>query len=285
MYELKHSIKLAEISIFLGLEYKGVGNAVIDNVSGLDQIDNGVISFTKSDEHSVSEGVLIASCKSNSSNVLISSNPRLDFIRCLYFLNDKIGFKASKTPPVIHDSVVLGNNVVVEDDVIIGENSVIEHNVVIRAGTRIGSNCLIRAGAVIGSDGFGFERLGDGTPIKFVHLGGVVIGSHVEIGANTCIAKGTLGNTIIEDNVKIDNLVHIAHNCTIKNGAFIIACSEISGGVIIGENAWIAPNSSITHKVSIGKEALVGLGAVVTKSVSDNKVVMGNPARVLRSTN
>jgi UDP-3-O-[3-hydroxymyristoyl] glucosamine N-acyltransferase len=122
----------------------------------------------------------------------------------------------------------------------------------------------------------------DGTPVKFIHLGGVVIGDNVEIGSCTCIAKGTLSNTIIEDDVKIDNLVHVAHNCIIRKGAFIIASSVLCGGVDVGENTWVAPNATVTQKAHLGKNSLVGLGAVVTKNVDPDCIVAGNPAKVLR---
>jgi UDP-3-O-[3-hydroxymyristoyl] glucosamine N-acyltransferase len=148
-------------------------------------------------------------------------------------------------------------------------------------GTHIGKNCLVRANSTIGSDGFGYERKENGDPVKFIHLGGVIIGNNVEVGSCTCIAKGTLGKTIIEDNVKIDNLVHIAHNCVIRKGAFVIATSILCGGVEIGSNAWIAPNATITQKAKVGENSIVGLGAVVTKSVDANTTVAGNPARIL----
>ena len=83
--------------------------------------------------------------------------------------------------------------------------------------------------------------------------------------------------------MKIDNLVHVAHNCLIKDGAFIIACAELSGGVVVGKNAWIAPNSCTHQKVTIGESSLVGLGAVVTKDVPDKCVYAGNPAKKIRS--
>jgi len=81
--------------------------------------------------------------------------------------------------------------------------------------------------------------------------------------------------------VKIDNLVHIAHNCLIKEGALVVACSEISGGVIIGKNSWIAPNACIKEKVVIGDYSVIGLGAVVIRDVPSRSTVAGNPARLL----
>ena len=212
---------------------------------------------------------------------LISDNPRLDFIHILSFLESSVGFSTYEFPSEIHPTVKLGHNVVIEDGCYIAEDVIIEHNVVIHSGTRIGKRSRIRSCSSIGGDGFGFERLKNGEPLRFPHLGAVIIGNDVEVGSCTTLARGTLSDTIIEDFVKIDNLVHIAHNCLIKKGAFIIACAEISGGVTIGENAWIAPNSCTNQKISVGDNSMVGLGAVVTKNVASDVTVAGNPARLL----
>ena len=213
---------------------------------------------------------------------IITSGPRLDFIRALEFIDKTVGFQKSQIPPIIHETVTISEGVVIENGVTIGEGSYIEPNVTIHENTKIGRNCLIRSNSSIGSSGFGFERTAEGIPIKFIHLGGVSIGDNVEIGSCTCIAKGTMSDTIIESNVKIDNLVHIAHNCKIKEGSFVIACAEVSGGVEVGKNSWVAPNSSINQKLVIGENSIVGLGAVVTKNIPDNTVFAGNPAKKLR---
>jgi UDP-3-O-[3-hydroxymyristoyl] glucosamine N-acyltransferase len=217
-----------------------------------------------------------------SNGFIIAENPRLEFIKALILLENEIGFSTWDAPAEIDPSAKIGQNVVVENGCVVGANSIIEHNVVLHAGTRIGNNSRIRSCSSIGGDGFGFERLQDGTPLRFPHLGGVVIGDDVEIGSCTAIARGTLSDTIIENNVKVDNLVHIAHNCLVKKGAFVIACAELSGGVIVGENAWVAPNSCTHQKISIGDNSLVGLGSVVTKNVPAKTVVAGNPAKRIR---
>lgn len=145
----------------------------------------------------------------------------------------------------------------------------------------IGEECNIKSGVVIGQAGFGFEKDENGIPIHFPHLGRIVIGNNVYIGANTVIDRATLTSTIIGDHVKIDNLVHIAHNVIIGDYSYIIAGTILGGGVHIGKNCWIAPNVSIKQQLSIGDNALVGLGAVVLKNVDDNMIVVGNPAKIL----
>lgn len=285
MFNLMKSVTLSHVAKAIGLDYVGNPDFLIAGVSPLSEMKSGCLTFSKSNENQIflDDAAVIVSVEGDSGNYLISTNPRLDFIRCLEFLDSDIGFEQSKIKPIVHPTVKIGMGVVLENGVEIGEGSKIEPNVTIMSNTKIGKNCLIRSNTSIGSSGFGFERADDGTPIKFIHLGGVIIGDNVEIGSCTCIAKGTLGNTVIEDNVKIDNLVHVAHNCIIRNGAFLIACSEISGGVDVGRNSWIAPNACLTQKITIGDNALVGLGAVVTKNVEPLTVVAGNPAKKLRT--
>jgi UDP-3-O-[3-hydroxymyristoyl] glucosamine N-acyltransferase len=95
------------------------------------------------------------------------------------------------------------------------------------------------------------------------------------------VVQGTLGPTVIEDDAKIDDHVHVAHNCRVGKKAFVIACAELSGGVVVGESAWIGPNASVLEQVKIGERAFVGLGCVVIRDVAAGTTVVGNPARVL----
>ena len=115
-----------------------------------------------------------------------------------------------------------------------------------------------------------------------MHLGGVDIGENVEIGAVNSVVRGALGNTVIQDYVKTDNLVHIAHNCFIGKGSLLTACAEISGSVTLGKNVWLGPNCSLNNKISIGDKSFIGLGAVVTKNIPPNEVWAGNPARFIK---
>jgi acyl-[acyl carrier protein]--UDP-N-acetylglucosamine O-acyltransferase len=283
-YELKKTIKVSELLSNFELSFEGEDLDLL-GVTTIDRSLPGFVAFSKQNTHVPKGSVVVGSenCTLSQGCVLIkSTNPRLDFIRILSFLCNHIGFSTYDFESKIHPSVLLGTNVVVEKGCVLREGVVIEANTVIHSGTTVGANTRIRSCSSIGGDGFGFERLDNALPLRFPHLGGVIIGDNVEIGSCTAIARGTLSDTVIENNVKIDNLVHIAHNCLIKNGAFIIACAEVSGGVVIGENSWISPNSSINQKIVIGENSLVGLGSVVTKDVEPSCIYAGNPARKLR---
>lgn len=190
----------------------------------------------------------------------------------------------------IGDSVHIGADVNIGDYVRIMNNCFISNNVTIEKGTliypnvciypdcHIGVDCIIHAGACIGVDGFRFEQDIEKQIVrKMLHVGGVVIGNRVEIGANTAIDRATFegDNTVISDDVKIDNLVHIAHNVRIGARSIIVTQSCIGGSATIGEDVWIGIGVSISNGVVVGKNAKVLLNAVVAHDIADGEMVSG----------
>jgi UDP-3-O-[3-hydroxymyristoyl] glucosamine N-acyltransferase len=216
------------------------------------------------------------------------NNPRLWYIKCLKSL-----FPIKKRSGIhptaiigkdcqIGEDIYIGPNTVIEDNVTIGKHTQIQNGVHIISGVKIGENVQIDSGCVIGGDGFGFERLENKELEKFPHYGSVVIHDNVELGANTCVDRGTLKNTIIGAGTKIDNLVHIAHNVKIGENCVIVCLSCIAGSVEIGDNSWVAPLAAIKNGLKIGKNSTVGMGAVVIRDVEDGDVVAGVPAKSLK---
>jgi len=187
----------------------------------------------------------------------------------------------------VHPETIIGKNasiaagVVIEQNVTIGDNCIIEPNVYIHPGTVIGSNVYIKANAVIGGNGFGYVKNDEGSFDHVPHFGKVIIKDDVHIGSNTCIDRGSLSDTIIGKGVKVDNLVHIAHNVEIGEHTLVIACAMVAGSVKIGSNAWIAPAASIKNGLTIGSRTTVGMASLVLKSVEDGKTVAGVPAKEL----
>ena len=175
---------------------------------------------------------------------------------------------------VLAAGVVIGSGVTIGDDVLIGPNTCIA-NASIANGVVIGANCTI------GLPGFGYDRDAAGGFVRFPHLGRVVIHGGVEIGSNTCIDRGSLGDTVIGEGCKIDNLVHIAHNVVLGANVVVIANSMIGGSAHIDEGGWVAPSVAVRDQIRIGARSTLGLGAVVLKDVPDDTVVVGNPARPL----
>mgnify|MGYP001092606130 FL=1 len=220
--------------------------------------------------------------------VILSKNPRLDFQRVAmeFFADDE--FK-----PGIHDTAVVEENAMIEKNVFVGANCYIGKNVKIGNNTKIlpntcifgktviGSNSVIKSNTTIGSEGFSFSFTGDEF-FHFPHLGTIKIGSHVWIGSNCTIEKSQLEQTIIEDHVKIDDLVQIGHNSIIKKLSQITAGSVVCGRAQIGKGCWLAPNSVISTGCKIGDNCFVGTSSLVNKDFPKNSVLVGTPAKFLR---
>lgn len=161
---------------------------------------------------------------------------------------------------------------------VVGADCILHPGVVLYARCTLGDRCLVHAGAVIGSDGFGFEPTREGWR-KIPQCGSVEIGNDVELGANTCIDRGRFEATRIGNGVKIDNLVHLAHNVVVEDGALIIAQAGISGSTRVGRGAIIAGQAGIAGHVSIGAGARIGAQAGVMGSVPPGEDWAGYPAR------
>jgi UDP-3-O-[3-hydroxymyristoyl] glucosamine N-acyltransferase len=163
-------------------------------------------------------------------------------------------------------------------NVSIGKNCKIFPMVKILDGTIIGDNVIIHSGSVIGSDGFGYVTQ-QNCHKKIKQVGIVEISSNVEIGANVCIDRATLGKTFIGEGTKIDNLVHIAHNVEIGKNCLIIAQVGIAGSSKIGNNVILAGQAGIKDHITIGDNTIVGAQAGVISDIEENKIVSGYPAR------
>ena len=218
-------------------------------------------------------------------NVLAVADPRLEFARSVNHFFVKPPVPAIHPTAVIDDSAQIGVGASIGPGSVLGPRCRIGDRVDIGAhavlgeGVQVGDDVVIGPGTVIGHVGFGYAREADGTPVLVPHSGGVRIGDRVEIGANTAIDRGTIDDTIIENDAKIDNLVHIAHNCHIGAGAFVIATAILCGGVKVGDQAWVAPNAAVREQLSVGESAVVGLSATVVKDVPANTTVAGSPAK------
>jgi acyl-[acyl carrier protein]--UDP-N-acetylglucosamine O-acyltransferase len=277
---LKKSILASDLANSLGLDLAG-DDCEIKAVASLRDFRDHVLYYTNKTVESLQKFAVIAPSGLDFGDRahLRSTNPRLDFARSLLSIAESRQFVGYESPPIIHETASIAPSAHIGLGCTIGAFTRIEHNVVISDGVQIGKHCHIRSNAVIGEKGFGFERNEEGIPITFLHLGTVIIGDHVEVGNATSICCGTLDDTIIEDYVKIDNLVHISHNCIIRKGSLIIACAEISGSVEIGAFSWVGPNSSIIEQRKLGEWSLVGIASNVLKDVDARAIVVGNPAK------
>ncbi len=189
-------------------------------------------------------------------------------------------FAVIKDNAEISDGVTVFPGVFIGDSVKIGKNTTIYPNVSIYARSEIGESTIIHAGCVIGSDGFGFVE-DAGKIIKVPQIGYVKIGNNVEIGANTTIDRGAFGPTLVGDNVKLDNLVQVAHNVKIGEGTIIAAQSGISGSSEIGKYSLLGGQVGFADHIKAGDFVKVGAQSGVGKDIEDNAVISGSPARPL----
>ena len=169
------------------------------------------------------------------------------------------------------------------EDVTIGEGGLLHDGVTIYDYVAIGRNAVIHSGAVLGADGFGFAMVA-GRYEKFPQIGTVSIGDDVEIGANSCVDRAALGVTSIGDGVKLDNMVHVAHNATIGNHVVIAAQTGISGGAVIEDYVVIAGQVGIADKVRVETRAVLGAqcGVPSSKIIRSGQTVWGTPARPIK---
>jgi UDP-3-O-[3-hydroxymyristoyl] glucosamine N-acyltransferase LpxD len=161
----------------------------------------------------------------------------------------------------------------------IGNGCIIFPGVYIGPNCRIGDHVIIKSNTIIGQPGFGVYKDSELNNKHLPHVGGVIVNDNVEIGALNTIASGTINPTVIDNFVKTDDHVHIAHNCFIGSNTMIAAHAEISGSVTIGKNVWIGPNVSIVNSIEIGDHAFLGIGANVWKNVAENSRILGLPSR------
>jgi UDP-3-O-[3-hydroxymyristoyl] glucosamine N-acyltransferase len=226
--------------------------------------------------------------KSAACNFLIVSNPRAAFFSIVkeFFVSSKRETKVESSA-VIHPTCKVGNGcyighgVILEENCVVGNNTVILHNTCLLSGTKVGNNVLIGCNNTIGNYGFGYEKDDQGDYGLLEHIGHVIIHDAVEIHNNTCIDRGVLDNTEIHENVKIDNLVHIAHGVVIERNSLVIANAMIAGSTRVGQNSWVAPSASLKNKITIAPNTLIGIGSVVLKDTQQNETYIGNPAITL----
>ncbi len=305
------SLTLNQIAGITQALAKGDGNAPITGVSSFEEAGPGDLTFAADPKFlsrlsETSAGAVLVPntyepVPEDPGNLLFSPNPKLDFFKVVAHL-----FPQPSLVEAVHPSAVIGTqslvgkgsrieaNVVIGDGVEIGRNvhimanavignqcrigdhSIIKPNVTVMDLTRIGTHAIIHSGAVIGSDGYGFTQDGAGHA-KQAHTGRVEIGDHVEIGACTCIDRGTLGVTQIGNGVKIDNQVHIAHNVKIGDNTLIVAQVGIAGSTRVGKGVILAGRAAVTGHITIGDHAIVGPHAGVSASIPAHDIVSGIP--------
>ncbi len=185
---------------------------------------------------------------------------------------------------VVSDGVTIGRGarihpqVFIGEDCVIGDNTILYPGVKIYSGCRIGENCILHASTVVGSDGFRFNQV-EGKNVKVPQIGNVVIEDDVETGSNCSIDRATLGSTIIRKGVKLDNLVHVAHNVEIGENTVIAAATGIAGSTKLGKNCMISGHVAFTGHITVADGTILGGATGVSKSITKpGQAYMGSPA-------
>ncbi len=281
-----------EISDFLKINFKIKFKLNKKFFSSLNKIQNKTIFFCNNltntnikKINSLKYGILITYKKSKKINKHIiqvqNKKPKNLFFKIVekfYFTEKKkIAPKIGKNT-IIHENVKLGNNVK------IGKNCLIHPNTVIGDNVTIGNHCVIKSNSVIGQKGFGWTT--SNKKLKPVtHYGSVILKNNIEIGCGNTIACGTLDATIISSNNKLDDQVHIAHNCYLKENNMICAGSIIGGSVKIGKNNFFGLNTTIKNGISIGNNNFFGSASNVVSDKKNYKLVIGSPAKEIKKSN
>lgn len=301
---------LAELAQLLEAEIVGDGQTTICGIAPLEEAKPDDLAFVtdavKAPDRlaaSRASAVLVALDMPVDRPALRVPDPYLGFIRLVeaYFPPQHPAWGIDARA-VLAPDVVVGQGVNVGPYAVVGEGVRLADDVVIYPGTHVGPGCdigpgcvlyanvslyprvtlgrgvVIHSGAVIGADGFGYRRLDDGTYRKIPQVGGVLIGDGVEIGANTCVDRATLGNTVIEAGAKLDNLVQIGHNSVVGTCTVMAGQAGVSGSVRVGARVRMGGQAGIADHLTIGDEAAISAQAGVAASVAPGAKVFGTPA-------
>jgi UDP-3-O-[3-hydroxymyristoyl] glucosamine N-acyltransferase len=301
-------MKLGELAAQLGLELHGDADCEVQGVAVLHEAGPGQLSFLANPKYrkfladTRASAVILGRedrehCRCN---VLVSDNPYLSYARAAALLHPVhrpeagVSEGAWVDPAATIDGsahvapgCVIESGAEIAGDVIIGPNCVVGRNCRIGQGTRlvagvtlcadsqVGSGCVLHPGVVIGGDGFGLAPDGQGRWERVPQLGRVVIGDDVDIGANTTVDRGAIGDTVIRDGAKLDNLIQIAHNVEIGEGTAIAACVGISGSSKIGRNCTLAGGVGLVGHIELADNVHVSGFSMVTRSISEPGVYAG----------
>jgi len=290
---------LAELVDRLGGEVVGDNTVKISRIASLSNALTGDISFINDAKYlkllsnSLASAFVVSAKHASSTDKprIVVDNPYAYFAKISALLNPPptalvgistfavIGSHCNiPTSCSIGHHVTIGNNVdlgehvviksgtVIEDDVVIGGNTVIESNVTVKYRTQIGQNCHLFSGAVIGSEGFGYAEE-NGKWLKIPQVGRVIIHDNVDVGANTSIDRGALDDTIVEEGVKLDNLIQVGHNCVIGAHTVIAGCVGIAGSAKIGKHCKIGGAAMILGHLEIVDHVTISPGTMITRSI------------------
>ncbi|MBU0672760.1 MAG: UDP-3-O-(3-hydroxymyristoyl)glucosamine N-acyltransferase [Candidatus Margulisbacteria bacterium] len=285
-------MKLSELAKAVSGQVVGDGEVEIKGVSPIEEAKGGDLVFVLDKKFLASALRSKASALLVSSQVVVSGKPALLADDPRGAMAKTLPFFAPKQarPKGIHETAIvpssckigkdvsIGAYVVLEENVSIGANTLIYPQVWIGANCQIGQRAILHSGCRVGVDGYGYVQE-KGKHIKIPQIGNVIIGDDVEIYANVCVSRATLGSTIIGSGTKIDNLSHVAHNCKIGKDCAIVSLVGFAGSVTLGDHVFVAGQAGFNGHITIGENSVVMARTGVTKDVPANSLVSGFPAQ------
>ena len=271
------SITLEKLAKAIGGETLGEESFVINSIEDSSLCSNTGVCYLKDKQYlaklSSNPGAVITTKElseqvNQTDNFILVDDPYLAYAKTSQLFFESYDKKNNQLDSVLGKSIQIGKNTIINGNCMIGDNVILHDNVSIYSCTKIGDNSIIHSGSVIGSDGFGFAPDGDGWE-KIAHLGGVEIGANVEVGANSVIDRGALGNTKIGDGVKMDNHIHIAHNVSVGENTAMAGMVGIAGSVKIGKNCKFGGQVGTVDHIEIADNVTVLAKTLVTKSLTE----------------
>ena len=292
---------LGELSERLGVKLHGDAGCRIDRVATLQNAEPGCLSFLANRRYYaflastrasavILDSEFLPQCKVNA---LVSGNPYLSYARAAALLNPERAFEGGVDPSAsvaegarVHPEArigpqcsvasgaeigaraYVGPGCAIEENVVLGEDSRLVANVTLCRGVKVGQRTILHPGVVVGADGFGIAN-DDGVWVKVPQVGSVIIGDDVEIGANTTVDRGALEDTVIEEGVKLDNLIQVGHNVHIGAHTAIAACTAIGGSARIGKRCAIGGACSIAGHLEIADDVHLTATSAVPNSIKD----------------
>jgi UDP-3-O-[3-hydroxymyristoyl] glucosamine N-acyltransferase len=288
-------LKVSELANLLDATWEG-RDEELSGVAPLESAGSGQLSFVGNRKAALQAGASSAACvlvplDFPAGRTLIRvTDPRASFARAIAVLHPSRRPAAGVHPTAVVAASAqigvgtsIGPGCTIGAGCRIGHDCVLHPNVTLYENVTVGDRAVLHSGCVLGADGFGFV-LTDGRYQKFPQIGTVQIGDDVEIGANSCVDRAALGITSIGDGTKIDNLVHVGHNCRIGKHVVVAAQTGFSGGVVVEDYAVIGGQVGIGDKARIESGAVLGSGCgiLTSKIVRKGQVVWGTPARPLK---
>ncbi len=282
------SLSLGVIVKTLGGTLRGDASAIVARIAPLQSATSADLSFLSHAQYAAQLASTQALCVIVSpafeqvaaarGACIVTDDPYLYFAKVTQLYQRMASTAQPSVHPsaIVHDSAqvdpsaTIGPLCVVEQGASVGAHTVLKSRVTVGENCILGQRCIVHSGAVIGADGFGFapDKSRGGAWEKIEQLGAVVIGDDVEIGANTCIDRGALDNTVIEDGVKLDNLVQIGHNVRVGKHSAFAGCVGVAGSATIGAHCTLGGGAIVLGHLTIADHVHVSAATVVTRSIA-----------------